>query len=99
MTPEEERAIHVTLDALTRLMNLFRLERLLYLFGAVAGLGLAFWAVSMWLVSGKADATQLGLMFGASGIIAATSGRVAYFLNRSFDLVEVIIRKLTGAAA
>jgi hypothetical protein len=47
MTPEDERAINVTLDALGRLMSLYQAERWVYLIGAIIGLGLALWAVTL----------------------------------------------------
>ena len=96
MNKDDERAVTITLDALNSLMNLFRAERWIYLLGAAAGLGLFLWACFLSISSRTLDTTQLGLMFGSSGILAATGARVAYFLNRSFSLIEVVIMKLAG---
>lgn len=99
MTPDEERAVTTTLDALTRLMNLFQVERWVYLAGAVGGLGLGLWAATKIITSSNGiDSTQVGLLFGSSGILALTGARVAYFLNRSFNLVETVINRLMGVA-
>lgn len=99
MTPEEERAVHVTLDTLKELMGLYRAERWIYLLGAIAGLGLGLWATAQVVSKGDLDPTQLGLLFGSSGVLALTGARVAYFLNRSFNLVELVIKKLMGISA
>lgn len=95
---DNERTINLTLDALTRLMDLYRAERWIYLLGAMAGLGLALWSIVMLIRSNALDMTQLGLLFGSSGILAVTGARVAYFLNRSFSLVEIVIKKLAGVS-
>ena len=39
---------------------------------------------------------QLAMVFGASGLIAASAARVSFFLNKSFDLVSAIIKQLAG---
>lgn len=96
MNSNDERAVKMTLDALARLTDLYRAERWIYLLGAIAGLGLALWSSVIFILNHDLDGTQMGLLFGSSGILAITGARVAYFLNRSFSLVEVVIKKLTG---
>jgi hypothetical protein len=45
---------------------------------------------------GKVTPAQIGLIFGATGVSAVSGGRIAFFLNKAFNLVEDIIRKLVG---
>jgi hypothetical protein len=40
--------------------------------------------------------SQIGLIFGATGIAAVTGARIAYFLNKSFNLVEDVLRSIGG---
>jgi hypothetical protein len=95
--PNDRQLITQTLDALERLMRMFQAERLLYLIGAVASMGLLLLAAYLMIsAKGAIDFGQLGLIFGATGIAAATGARIAYFLNKSFNLVEDVLRTIGG---
>jgi hypothetical protein len=95
--PRDKEIITQTLDALERLMRMFQAERLLYLLGAVGSMGLLLLAAYLMIMSEEGvDWTQIGLIFGATGIAAATGARIAYFLNKSFNLIEDVVRSITG---
>ena len=93
---ENEDLIQRTLSALESLMRMFAIERMLYLLCAVISFGLlVFVIVSLFLAQGI-GAPQLMMIFGASGLIAASAARVSFFLNRSFDLIDTIIRQIAA---
>jgi hypothetical protein len=93
----DKEVITQTLDALERLMRMFQAERMLYLLGAVASMGLLLLAGYLMIKSPTGiNFEQIGLMFGATGIAAATGARIAYFLNKSFNLIEDVVRTMTG---
>lgn len=94
MSVPEKEMIKETLDALDRLMGMFQAERIIYLLGAATSLGLLLYASYLMISSGKVDTSQLGLMFGASGLTAVCGARVVFFLNKAFNLIEDVIRKL-----
>ena len=96
MRPGDRQSITQTLDALERLMRMFQAERMIYLLSAAASFGLLLYAAFLMFTSGEVTAAEIGLIFGATGVTAVSGGRIAYFLNKSFNLVEDIVRKLTG---
>ena len=94
---EERALIQQTLDALERLMRMFAVERFLYLACGVLSFGLlAYCVVSLFILDADPDFTQLSLIFGSSGLIAASAARVSYFLNKSFDLVADVVRAIAN---
>jgi hypothetical protein len=95
--PDDRESITQTLDALERLMRMFQAERLLYLLSAATSFALLLYAAYlMFSSSERVTPTQVGLIFGATGVSAISGSRIAIFLNKSFNLIEDIIRKLTG---
>jgi hypothetical protein len=90
----EQEMISQTLDALERIMRMFQAERIVYLLGAATSLGLLLYAAFLMISSGKVDASQLGLIFGAGGLTTVCGARVVFFLNKAFNLIEEVIRKL-----
>ena len=96
MTPDEKDSLEQALNALDRLMNMFQVERILYLVGGIASLGLFAFAGYRLFAQGEIKSNDLITILGASGVSTACSSRVAYFLNKAFNLVEAIIRKITN---
>ena len=96
MGPGDKESVTQTLDALERLMRMFQAERMIYLLSAAASFALLIYAAYLMFSSGKVSAEQIGLIFGATGVSAVSGGRIAYFLNKSFNLIEDIVRSLTG---
>ena len=85
-----------TLDALDRLMKMFAFERILYLVCALVSFVLLIVCLISLFQTKQISVPQLAMVFGASGLIAASAARVSFFLNKSFDLVSVIIQQLAG---
>ena len=91
-----ENLVQQTLDALDRLMRMFAIERILYLVCAFVSFGLLILCLISLFKTQQISWPQLAMVFGASGLIAASAARVSFFLNKSFDLVSCIIQQLAG---
>jgi hypothetical protein len=96
MTKDEKETLEQALNALERLMRMFQIERIIYLIGGVASLGLFVYAGYRVFSQGDVKTTDMISILGASGVSTACSSRVAHFLNRAFDLIEDIIRRITN---
>jgi hypothetical protein len=96
MEDRDREMLKQTLDALERLMRMFQAERILYLCCVVAAFALLIYAGWLMFSVGGVTPAEIGLMFGATGVTAVSSGRVAFFLNKAFNLIEDIVRKLSG---
>jgi hypothetical protein len=98
MEPADREMVAQTLDALERLMRMFQAERIVYLVSALASFVLLLYAAFLMFNSGGVSAAEIGLIFGATGVSAISGSRIAYFLNKAFNLIEDILRKLSGVA-
>lgn len=85
-----------TLYALDRLMRMFAIERILYLICAIVSFVLLIVCLVFLFQTRQISVPQLAMVFGASGLIAASAARVSFFLDKSFDLVSTIIQQLAG---
>ena len=94
--PPQEDLVNRTLDALDRLMRMFAFERILYLVCAIVSFVLLIVCLINLFQTQQISIPQLAMVFGASGLIAASAARVSFFLNKSFDLVSSIIQQLAG---
>lgn len=93
---DNDDLVNRTLDALDRLMRMFALERVLYLVCAIVSFVLLIVCLVNLFQTQQISTPQLAMVFGASGLIAASAARVSFFLNKSFDLVSAIIQQLAG---
>jgi len=94
--PQREDLVTRTLDALDRLMRMFAFERILYLVCAIASFVLLIVCLISLFQTQQISVPQLAMVFGASGLIAASAARVSFFLNKSFELVSSIIQQLAS---
>lgn len=94
--PEQQDLVNRTLDALDRLMRMFAFERILYLVCAIVSFILLIICLISWMQNEVISVPQLAMIFGASGLIAASAARVSFFLNKSFDLISSIIQQLAS---
>jgi len=78
------------LEAIQRIVAIFWPERLIYLVGATAGMGLLLYAVVRLLTGEQQDWSALGLVLGSGGLFASAGGAVLILLNRSFALIREI---------
>jgi hypothetical protein len=79
-------------DAVERLTNLFKMERMVYL--GVTGISLVMLLTSagVLLLKGKAGPAELTGLFGSSGLITYSAGRLLLMWNQALRLL------LTGRA-
>lgn len=96
MTKIEKEILELALNALERLMRIFVIERILYLVAGVASLGLFIFAGYKLFSQDIVRTEDIVIILGATGVSTACSTRLAFFLNKAFNLIEDIIRKLTG---
>lgn len=94
--PSNDDLVGRTLDALDRLMRMFAIERMLYLVCAIVSFILLVVCLVFLFQTKQISTPQLAMVFGASGLIAASAARVSFFLNKSFDLVSLIVQQLAG---
>ena len=92
--PNLEEVLNLTMVALERLLNLFRVERYIHLVLAVASFLLLLYAGVQLVVNKVLDRSILALLFGASGVFTAASFRTTYFFNKGFKLIDDLIRSL-----
>lgn len=84
-------SLEQTLAALQQLLNMFRPERYLYLFGAVVGLGFSIYYTYYLIGTEQLDTSEGALLLGSSGVIATASFRISYMFNKSFDLISRLV--------
>lgn len=84
-------SLEQTLAALQQLLNMFRPERYLYLFGAVVGLIFSIYYTYHLVKSGTLGTSEGALLLGSSGVIATASFRISYMFNKSFDLISRLV--------
>jgi len=75
-------------------MRMFAIERYLYLLSAFISFALLILVIYRQLTVEGVGVLDLTLIFGATGLIAASAARVSYFLNKSFDLISTILKRM-----
>jgi hypothetical protein len=83
-----------TLDAMDRLLNLFRFERAIHLIVGVVSFALLLYVIYSLLSQNNLDKTLLIPLFGSAGLITVSSARITYFFNKAFNLIEIIVQAL-----
>jgi hypothetical protein len=85
-----------TLNALERLLRLFRIERILHLVVGVVAFLMLLYAIVLLLFRSNSnfDTALLVSLFGSSGLIAVSSARITFFFNKAFTLIEDVIHHL-----
>ena len=94
---KQDASMDEVLNALDRVMRIFQAERMLYFVFGLASLALFLYAGYRFLSTGTPSSAVVAALLGSTGISAACSGRVVFFLNKAFGLIEIVIRsKTTG---
>jgi hypothetical protein len=73
--------------AVREIVKLFFLERIVYALATVGAVATLLGAAVMMLVHGKGESAEFLAMFGASGVVTLTTGRVLYMFNRAMSAV------------
>ncbi len=74
--------------AVERLVRVFRLERIVYLLVTGLALVMLLTAAVVMLVRSQADVTTLTLLFGSSGLITFSIGRVLRMWDQALRIVS-----------
>ena len=100
MSPDLKSALDTVISAVDRLMQLFKAERIVHLvIAALAFVMLMVAVVQLMTKPSGLDITQLGLLFGSSGLVTLSGARVTFFFSKSFGLIEEVTRALVGLKA
>ena len=75
------------INAVERLTNLFRLERLVHLGVTAVSLVMLLTSAGYLLVKGKAGPGELTGLFGSSGLITYSAGRLLFMWNQALRLL------------
>lgn len=84
--------LDVALGALKDLLEVFRVERFVYLGVAVISFGLLVYSFVGLVSEGRGTPTTMTMVLGGSGLATVAALRVSYFMNRGFALIESILR-------
>lgn len=71
------------MDVVERLTNLFRFERMIYLGITIISLIMILASGISLLINSNAGAAELSLLFGSSGAITYTTGRLLFMWNEA----------------
>jgi hypothetical protein len=86
--------LNEALDAIERLMAIFRIERFVYLVIAVLAAALFFFAAFKLFASSDPNPEHIFTILGSSGVATAVSVRVTYIFNKAFKIVDYLICKV-----
>ena len=76
-------SIEKRMDVVERLTNLFRFERMVYLGITIISLIMLLASGISLLIKGEAGPADLSLLFGSSGTITYTAGRLLFMWNEA----------------
>lgn len=71
------------LEAVERLTNLFRMERMVYLVTTIISLLMLVGSALSLMVKNQAGTPELTMLLGSSGLITYTAGRLLYMWNEA----------------
>jgi hypothetical protein len=87
------------LNALQKLLDMFKVERVIYLVGALISLGLLVFATLDMIEHNKIGPKEYVLLFGSGGLFAVAGAQVTFFLRKGMQLVIDLTLKLAVAQA
>jgi hypothetical protein len=79
--------IKARMDAVERLTNLFRMERIVYLVITTMSLAVLLTSAVVLLVNKSAGTIELTGLFGSSGLITYSTGRLLAMWNQALQLL------------
>lgn len=75
------------MDAVERLTKLFRLERMVHLAVTSISLLMLLLSAGVLMYKGKAGTAELAGLFGSSGLITYSAGRLLFMWNQALQLL------------
>lgn len=82
--------------AVERLTHLFRAERLVYLSVTALSLALLLTAAAFMIRDRKAGSAELTMMFGSSGLVTFTAGRLLNMWNQALKIIAPTVAGKKG---
>ena len=79
--------IKARMDAVERLTNLFRMERIVYLVITTLSLAILLTSAAVLLINKSAGTVELTGLFGSSGLITYSTGRLLAMWNQALLLL------------
>jgi len=76
-------SIQDRLEVVERLTRLFRTERMVYLAVTIVSLVMLVGSALSLMLKGQAGQAELAMLFGSSGLITYTAGRLLYMWNEA----------------
>ncbi len=83
----KDTEIESRLKVVERLTRLFRLERMVHLGVTVISLIMLLASAGVLIYEKKAGAVELSLMFGASGLITYSAGRLLFMWSQALKVI------------
>jgi hypothetical protein len=97
MGPDRE-TVQFAVDNIDRQIRRFAPERYISLAGAVVAFGLTIYAAFKVIDSEVPDKETLAALCGANGVIAVALGFISRFFDKTFKLIDFLMRALVTAA-
>jgi hypothetical protein len=82
-----DTSMKARMDAVERLTSLFRLERMVHLAVTVVSLAMLLASAGRLLYNGKASVPELAGLFGSSGLITYSTGRLLLMWNQALRVL------------
>ncbi len=82
-----ETTLEERMNAVERLTKLYKPERTVHLIVTAASLLILLGAAGMMVYSGDATTTELGLMFGSSGMVTYTAGQLLKMWDKAVSII------------
>lgn len=92
-------AVREGLDAVRELLRMFRFERILYALSSTVSFALLIYVGYLFFTQQKIELNSITLFFGASSASTLASTRIVFFFNRSFNLIDFLVRQRVAKAA
>jgi len=86
-TDSDSRSLAARMDVVERLTRLFKLERMVYLSVTVVSVLVLLGSAGALLFKGTAGTAELTGLFGSSGLITYTAGRLLFMWNQALRLL------------
>lgn len=75
------------LEVVKKLTELFKFERMVYLIITIISLIMLVISAISLMIAGKAGTIELSMLFGSSGLITYTAGRLLYMWNEALKRI------------
>lgn len=92
---EKKELLNAAIDALGRLLGMFRAERYVYLLLAIVSFCLTIYVAYVLALSEAPNKETLLVVFGSSGLLTVASVRVTWFFGKAFNIFEDLIRRFS----